>query len=82
VVLVVGARLFGHASTSTCACNTKSAWVPKKESLLDVIAISELFVFFIRGTNTLISGVFPLLEMQMTTSSCWSEDEQWHFALS
>ena len=37
--------------------------------MFDVIAINLLPLDFIKGTNTLISGVFPLFEIQMTTSS-------------
>ena len=33
------------------------------------MAISLLFVFLIKGTRAFISGVFPLLEIQIITSS-------------
>ena len=41
----------------------------KKDDLLPVMAIILLLAFLIKGTKTLISGVFPLLEIQITTSS-------------
>jgi len=69
VVLVVGAKLLGQASLATCVFKTKSACFPKKDAVLPVIPISLLGPFLMSGTNIFISGVLPLLEMHMTTSS-------------
>ncbi len=69
VVLVVGARLLGQASFSTKVLSRKSEFLAKNESRLPVIAIILFLARLIKGTSTLISGVFPLLEMQITTSS-------------
>ena len=67
-MLVVGAKLLGHASFSTNAFRIKSACCPRKESLLEVIATNLFPRTFIKGTKTFISGVVPLLEIHMTTS--------------
>ena len=68
VVLVVGAKLFGQTSFSTKELKTKSAFFPKKELGFPVIAISGFPLRFRSGVRTLISGVFPLLERQITMS--------------
>ena len=39
--------------------------------MLPTMAIKVFPVFLIRGVSTFISGVLPLLEMQITTSSGW-----------
>ena len=69
VVLEVGARLCGEASESTVERKTMSADFAKKDSVSDTIAISRLLLRFISGIKTLISGVLPLFDMQITTSS-------------
>ena len=68
VVLAVGARLLGHASCSTVVSRTMSACWARNELVLPTMAMRVLPKCFIKGMRTLISGVLPLLERQMTTS--------------
>ena len=56
VVLVVGAKLFGHASFSTLEFKIKSAFSAKKESISPVIAINLFELLdLIKGISALIS---------------------------
>ena len=64
----VGAKLFGHASLSTLTSNVKSDSFAKKDFGFPVNAIILLPILLINGTSTLTSGVFPLFEIQITTS--------------
>ena len=68
VVDDVGAKLFGQASFSTLTSNAKSDSLAKKEFIFPAKAIIEFPIFLIRGSKAVISGVFPLFEMQITTS--------------
>ena len=69
VVLVVGARLLGHASFSIGVIIVKSDFFDKKELLFDVIAMIVFFLNFIDGINSLISFESPLFERHIITSS-------------
>ena len=68
VVLVVGARLFGHTSFFTKELKTKSACSANTDFIFPVIAISGFLAFLSNGIKTFISGVLPLLDIQITTS--------------
>ncbi|MNE08286.1 hypothetical protein D3C80_1009330 [compost metagenome] len=54
---------------STVVFKTKSEPFAKNEVVFPVIAIKVFPNLFNKGTRTLISGLFPLLEMQIMTSS-------------
>ena len=69
VVLFVGAKLFGHISISTWLFKTTEEFFAREELISPVMAISGFFVIFKNGTKSIISGVFPLFEIQIITSS-------------
>ena len=69
VVDEVGARLLGQASWSMVASSTMSACEARNDSVLPTRAIRVFPKSLISGTSIFISGVSPLFETQMTTSS-------------
>ncbi len=71
VVLLVGAKLMGQASMSTVVFRTKSEPFARAELLLPLIPMSGFPSLFNNGMSALISGLFPLLEMQIITSFFW-----------
>ena len=68
VVLLVGARLSGMASSLTLTSKTKSACEARYDCGLPTMATILLPRNLMSGTNTLISGVSPLFD-KMTTIS-------------
>ena len=68
VVLLVGARLLGMASSFTVTSSTKSACEAKYDCRLPTIATIVLPLSLIKGTSTLISGVSPLFDKMNTIS--------------
>ena len=69
VVLEVGARLFGQASSATVVFRIWSLCWARNDSRLPTIPISRLPICRMNGTRTLISGELPLFEMQRIMSS-------------
>ena len=68
VVLVVGARLSGHASRATSILRLVVAASARAESGLPVMLTKGMPSRLIKGSKVTISAVEPELEMAMTTS--------------
>ena len=68
VVLLVGAKLPGMASSSTVTSRTKSACEARYDWRLPTMATILLPLNLMSGTSTLISGVSPLFERITTIS--------------